>query len=88
MTDNRGAFGLDVLINQIKDTQSAIDALRGNLCEIKYDPTDSASIELVIQEMERVIDNIISPYGKNPFVGDIADSAKDEFRRKLRASIK
>lgn len=72
--------GLDKLQKTLSDAQKAAEEIDGELGSVSFDPSDPASIEAAIQNMETMIDDRLGPYSKNPIVGPMADQMKEAYR--------
>ena len=73
--------GLSDLSRSLEEAQEALSNLDGDLPSISFNPTEPASIEAAIQEMESVIDERVGSHGDNPFVRPLVESAKERFRQ-------
>ena len=72
--------GLDKLQRDLAQAQKALQELDGELCSVKFDPYDPASIEQAIQHVVDVIDNRVGVYESNPIVGPIIENMKEHYR--------
>lgn len=73
--------GLDKLSRDLEDAQKAISEMDGELGSVSFDPHDPASIEVAIQEVERLIDERLGSYASNPIVGPLAEGMKEQYRQ-------
>lgn len=72
--------GLDKLTRQLDEAQKAAEALNGELGTVTFDPNDPASIEVAIQEVERLVDERLGSYASNSIIGPLAESIKEQYR--------
>lgn len=75
--------GLDKLQRDLRDAQQALESLDGELCMLRFDPHDPASIEAAIAEMEQSIDARVERFEGNPIVAPLVAGAKDHFRQAI-----
>ncbi|MBS5905030.1 gp58-like family protein [Roseomonas mucosa] len=75
--------GLDKLQRDLRDAQQALGNLDGDLCTLRFDPHDPASIEAAIAEMEQTIDARVGRFAGNPLVAPLVAGAKDHFRQAI-----
>lgn len=75
--------GLDKLQRDLRDAQQALEGLDGDLCTLRFDPHDPASIEAAIAEMEQTIDARVGRFAGNPIVAPLVAGAKDHFRQTI-----
>lgn len=81
--------GLDKLQRELKQASEALDAIGGDVAAIKFTPSDPASIERAIADMEQAVDGKLSPYRNNDLVSSLAEQMKTTYRDQIleRASI-
>lgn len=72
--------GLDKLTKNLDQLSKAMAELDGDICQVKFNPHDPASIEQAIQAMETAIDARIASYANNPMVSGIVDEMKEKYR--------
>lgn len=72
--------GLDKLTRNLDEIREATAALDGELGTVRFDPSDPASIEAAIQEVESIVDNRAGAYGSNPTVSSIMENMKERYR--------
>jgi hypothetical protein len=72
--------GLDKLSRNLEEAQKAIAEIDGELGSVSFDPHDPASIEVAIQEVERLIDERLGPYASNPIIEPIIGGMKEQYR--------
>ena len=70
--------GLDTLTRNLADAQKAFEALNGELGTVSFNPNDPGSIEAAIQEVERIVDERLTPYASNPIIGPMAEGLKQK----------
>lgn len=75
--------GLDDLSKTLEDAKKALEAIDGDLCTVNFDPEDPSSIQAAIQKVDDLIDERLGPYGSNPIVAPLAESAKEHFRESI-----
>ncbi|MFJ5295629.1 hypothetical protein ACIQAL_03755 [Pseudomonas sp. NPDC088368] len=75
--------GLDQLQRQLKEAEAVLKALDGDLCTVNFDPTDPASIEEAVQQVEAVIDERIGRYASNPIIEPLAVEMKERYRSEI-----
>jgi hypothetical protein len=75
--------GLDKLQRDLRDAQTALSGLDGDLCTLRFDPNDPASIEAAIAEVEQTIDERVGRFAGNPLVAPLVAGAKDHFRQAI-----
>jgi hypothetical protein len=75
--------GLDKLTKDLSDATKALEGLDGELGTVSFNPTDPASIEAAIQEVERLVDEQVGAYASNPIIGPLAESMKENYRTGL-----
>ena len=73
--------GLEKISRDLEDAQKALSELDGELGSVSFDPRDPASIDLAIQDVERLIDERLGSYASNPIVGPLAEWMKQEYRQ-------
>lgn len=73
--------GLEKISRDLEDAQKALSELDGELGSVSFDPRDPASIDLAIQDVERLIDERLGSYASNPIVGPLAEGMKQEYRQ-------
>lgn len=57
--------------------------LDGELGNVNFDPSDPASIERAIIEMEQMVDERIGTADKNPFIAPVAAAMKESYREQI-----
>jgi len=76
-----GTFkGLDTLQKTLREAQSALRAVEGELGTLTFDPNDPSSIEAAIVESERLVDERLGPYSNNAMVAPLIQQMKEAFR--------
>jgi hypothetical protein len=80
--------GLDRLQSELAEAQTALSALKGEIGKIKFDPTDSASVEAAVRSMERMVDQRAGRYSSNPIVGPLISKSKESFAEAIRAKAR
>ncbi len=72
--------GLNELTKQLEDAQKALDDIDGEIGAVCFNPSDPASIELAIRNMETLIDEKVKHYAANPIVAPLIISMKEQYR--------
>ncbi len=72
--------GLDKLQKDLGAASAALQDLGGTLGTVHFDPTDPASIEAAIQEVEDMVDSKLGSYADNPIIAPLAAQMKDKYR--------
>ena len=80
-----GIEGLDKLQKQLEDASKAFETLDGEITTIQFDPSDQASVEAAIADMERAIDSKTAPFAGNPFVENVSAQMKAKYRDQILA---
>jgi len=75
--------GLDKLTKQLSDAQRAFSEIDGELGSVSFDPTDPATIEHAIKNMEALVDARLELYKNNPLVAPIAEQMKTSYRQAI-----
>jgi hypothetical protein len=75
--------GLDRLTKQLSDAQKALEGVDGELGGVSFDPTDPASIESAISQIEAMVDEKLGAYSSNPLIGPWANEMKEAYRQQL-----
>lgn len=75
--------GLDKLARDLDAAQKALSELDGELGSVSMDPYDPASIEVAIQEADRLVDERVAPYASNPLVAQLVEEVKEAQREAL-----
>ena len=71
--------GFDKLQRELKQASDALRALDGELATVSFDPSDSASVEAAISEIENVIDSKIAQFRGNAIVESLAAEMKEKY---------
>jgi hypothetical protein len=77
--------GLHELHRNLEELQLALESLHGTIAEIPINPSDPASVEKAVEQMEAAVDRKVAPYGNNKMVAVVIRAAKDEYRKALLA---
>lgn len=72
--------GLDKLTKTLDEAQKALSEIDEDLGAVSFDPSDPASIEAAIQDVENMIDQRFGPYSTNPIIGPVIDAMKEQYR--------
>lgn len=72
--------GLDGLTKQLKEAEWALKGLDGTFGKVSFDPTDPASIEAAIIQVEAMIDERLGSYSDNPIIGPMIGQLKEKYR--------
>lgn len=75
--------GLDKLLWELDQFSKVISELDGDICEVRFDPDDPASIEQAIGQMEAAIDERASSYNGNELVMSVVEEMKEQYREAI-----
>jgi hypothetical protein len=75
--------GLDKLMRELEQFSKAMGELDGDICEVRFNPDDPASIEQAISEMEAAIDERAAPYHGNDLVTSTVEEMKEQYRQAI-----
>jgi hypothetical protein len=73
--------GLDEFQKQLEEASKAMEMLGTEIATVTFNPEDPESIETAIKNMEAAIDAKVAYMASNPFVAEIADGMKQQFRQ-------
>lgn len=72
--------GLDKLNRTLSDAQKALSEIDGEIGTVSFDPSDPASIEAAIQDVEKMVDERLGSYASNPIIAPLIDGMKERYR--------
>lgn len=72
--------GFDELQRTLNDAQRAIESLDDDLATLSVDPENP---QAAVAEMEKAVDAKLAPYRGNAIVEQIAEAAKEQFRKAI-----
>ncbi|WP_208511956.1 hypothetical protein [Variovorax paradoxus] len=75
--------GLDKLAQELKEAETALAALDGELGTVSFDPNDPESIEHAIMSVESLIDQRIAQYSSNTIIAPLAADMKSQYRQSI-----
>lgn len=75
--------GLDKLTRKMDQLARFAEEVDGELATVSFDPTDPASIEAAISEMEAAIDQKAVSYQGNDMVTDLVEQMKANLRDQI-----
>lgn len=75
--------GIDQLQRSLNDAQKALEALDGDLGSVSFNPTDPASIEAAILQVNEMVDSRAGQYASNPIVGPLVTGMKERYREAI-----
>lgn len=75
--------GLEKLTRELKEAQTALAELDGDLGSVNFDPDDPLSIEAAIGAMEQMIDQKLGHYAGNSIVAPLAEEMKEKYREAI-----
>lgn len=75
--------GLDKLTRELDQFSKAIGELDGDICEVRFNPDDPASIEQAISQMENAIDERAAAYNGNELVMSMVEGIKEQYREAI-----
>ncbi len=76
--------GLDALQRHLTEVQDAFAGLDGKIGTVAFDPSDAASVEEAVCQMERLIDEKTRPYSGNQTVMDVREDLKQKYAAQIR----
>lgn len=75
--------GLDKLTQQLEQAQRALEELDGELGVVNFNPSDPASIEAAIKEVEALVETKVRPWAENPLVAQVVEEMKEQYRQAI-----
>ncbi|WFU07525.1 hypothetical protein QA648_36935 (plasmid) [Rhizobium sp. CB3171] len=75
--------GLDKITKELDQLQRVIGGLDGEIGQVKFDPSDPASIESAISDVENMIDQKAGHYASNSMAASIIEQMKDTYRQAI-----
>lgn len=75
--------GLDKLQKDLKDAGRALERLNGRIADLRFDPSDPASVNAAVRKMERAIDQKVASYRGNPLVAELVKGMKANYRASI-----
>ena len=75
--------GLGQLEKHLKELEEAARALDGNLCDLRFDPSDEQSVNDAINKMEALVEAKVARWKDNSAVREIAQKSKEYFREQI-----
>ena len=75
--------GLDELKRKMKELETAMSALDGEIGKVSFDPNDPQSIEIAIHKMEAAIDERVGHYPNNDLIADVISKTKERYREAI-----
>lgn len=67
-------------LQELSDFSKSLD---GQVAEVKFDPSDPASVQRAVAEMERNIDDKAARYSSNDAVRNIARDLKAQYKNQI-----
>ncbi len=80
---NLSVSGFDRLQRELEDAQRALASLDGTISTLRFDPTNAASVQRAIQQMETAIDAKVASYANNAIVAPLVQAAKEQYRAQI-----
>jgi hypothetical protein len=74
----------DKFQKELAELSSAMASLDGEVAQLRFTPSDPASVQRAIEEMEAAVDRKAAAYSSNPMVVKIAEASKEAFRKKIQ----
>lgn len=74
---------LDKLQRELTDATKALEALEGQITEVRYNPDDPSSVEGAIAQVEAAMDVKIGPYRGSNIVEQPAQNMKAKYREQI-----
>lgn len=75
--------GFDVIQRELHEAQEAMEKMGSELGVVNFDPEDPISIELAVQDVNRLIDDRLGGCAQNPFIAPLIDSMKEKYREMI-----
>ena len=75
--------GLGDLQRDLGQASQALEALRGQLTTVKFDPNDPSSVDLAIADVEAAIDAKVASFRGNAIVEQFVEGIKKQYRTEL-----
>jgi len=75
--------GLGQLQKHLEELEEAARALDGNLCDLRFDPSNEQSVRDAIHKMETSVDAKVARWRDNSAVREIAQKSKERFREQI-----
>ncbi|PRH84577.1 hypothetical protein C5L14_25580 [Labrys okinawensis] len=75
--------GLDKLTQQMNELAKFSEEVDGELATVSFDPTDPASIEAAVSEIEAAIEQKAIPYEGNDMVFALLEQMKENLRDQI-----
>lgn len=75
--------GLDNLTKKMDELAKFAEEVDGELATVSFDPTNPASIEVAISEMEAAIDQKAVSFENNDMVADLVEQMKANLREQI-----
>jgi len=72
--------GFDKIARELDQAQKAISLLDGELGSVSFDPSDAASIESAIRQVNLLIDERLADYSSNSIIGPVIADLKEKYR--------
>lgn len=76
--------GMEKLQRELKEMQTAVNSLDGEIAKVSFTPGDPESVERAVREMKQAVDQKASRYHSNPIVKAFAEESKKAFEKHLR----
>jgi hypothetical protein len=75
--------GLDQFQRKLHEITHAVEAIGGDIAQLRFNPHDPASIDVAIHQMEAAIDAKVASYASNSTVASIVQELKERFRQEI-----
>jgi len=75
--------GFGQVERELKELSEAAVALDGDICQLKFDPSNGSDVERAVREMETEIDRRVSRWRNNAAVKKLVEESKARFRREI-----
>jgi hypothetical protein len=75
--------GFDKLSRSLDELSKFAKEIDGHLGQVAFNPHDPGDIERALNEMESMVDQHASAYGRNDAVQNIATQMKEAYRRSI-----
>jgi hypothetical protein len=75
--------GLDAITKKIDQMSKFAEEIDGELAHVQFDPSDPASIEAALQEINDAVDAKANSYGRNDWIQNLAEQLKEQGRNSV-----
>jgi hypothetical protein len=79
---------LDTLNQELNAGGEAFAGLDDEIAHIGFEPTDEASVQAALEQIESAIDARVAKYPGNPIISATGTELKDEYRQMIVGQVK